>query len=170
MVAGGRVRSGRFARIDTLRDLDALLHSAGEEPADTDGVVEAIHWWDTVVEPNLVRALDRRSETVQDSKRRELAERSDFETDAVRTVLTELRQQIATDLDRLDADRSEQLSFFTEPEREQSQRDLDALRRRLEEIPEEIEREVAAVHRRFTDPESHIFPAAVTILVPQVSH
>ena len=30
-----------------------------------------------------------------------------------------------------------------------------------------IEREVAAVHRRFTDPEIHIFPAAVTILVPE---
>ena len=169
VVAGGRVRGGRFARIDTLRDLDELIRSAGDEPEDSDAVVEAIRWWDSVVEPGLVRALDRRSETVQDSKRRELAERSDFEADAVRTVLTDLRRQITTDLDRLDADRSEQLSFFTEPEREQSQRDLDALRRRLEEIPEEIEREVAAVHRRFTDPECHIFPAAVTILVPEVS-
>ena len=60
-----------------------------------------------------------------------------------------------------------QLELFTEPERDQSQRDLDALRRRLEEIPDEIEREVAAVARRFTDPETHIFPAAVTLLVPE---
>ena len=104
---------------------------------------------------------------MQDSKRRELAERAESEADAVRTVLTDLRRQITTDLDKLAAERAEQLSLFTEPEREQSQRDLDALRRRLEEIPDEIEREVAAVHRRFTDPECHIFPAAVTILVPE---
>lgn len=168
VVAGGRVRSGRFARIDILRDLDTLLRTAGDAPVDADGVADVVRWWDSVAEPGLVRALDRRSETVQDSKRRELDERATLEADAVRTVLTELRHQITTDLDRLAADRSEQLSLFTEPERAQSQRDLDALRRRLDEIPDEIEREVAAVRRRFTDPECHIFPAAVTILVPTV--
>ncbi len=86
----------------------------------------------------------------------------------MRTVLSDLRQQITTDLDKLATERTEQLSLFTEPEREQSQRDLDALRRRLDEIPEEIEREVEAVRRRFTDPECHLFPAAVTILIPEV--
>lgn len=169
VVAGGRVRSGRFARIDTLRDLDSLLRSAGDVPADTSEIVEAIRWWDSVVEPGLAKALDRRSETVQESKQRELSERADSEAEAVRTVLTELQHQITNDLDKLTADRSEQLSLFTEPEREQSQRDLDALRRRLEEIPEEIDREVAAVRRRFTDPECHIFPAAVTLLIPEAN-
>lgn len=103
---------------------------------------------------------------MQESKQRELADRADTEAEAVRAVLTNLRRQITADLDALTDERSEQLSLFTEPEREQSQRDLDALRRRLDEIPDEIEREVAAVRRRFTDPETHIFPAAVTILVP----
>lgn len=168
VVAGGRVRGGRFARIDTLRDIDTLLRTAGDAPHDSDSVADVVRWWDSVAKPGLVRALDRRSETVQDSKRRELDERATLEADAVRTVLTELRHQITTDLDRLAADRTEQLSLFTEPERAQSQRDLDALRRRLDEIPDEIEREVAAVRRRFTDPECHIFPAAVTILVPSV--
>jgi hypothetical protein len=121
-----------------------------------------------VVAPGLTRALDRRSETVQDSKRRELTERATAEADAVRTVLSDLRQQITTDLDKLATERTEQLSLFTEPEREQSQRDLDALRRRLDEIPEEIEREVEAVRRRFTDPECHLFPAAVTILIAEI--
>jgi hypothetical protein len=104
---------------------------------------------------------------VQDSKRRELAERARAEADAVRAVLTDLQRQIAADLDTLGAERAEQLSLFTAPEREQSQRDIDALRRRLDEIPEEIEREVEAVQRRFTDPDCHIFPAAVTLLIPE---
>lgn len=169
VVAGGRFRSGRFARIDTLRDLDTLLSSAGDSPADTSAIVEAIRWWDTVIDPGLTKALDRRSDTVQDSKQRELSERAGLEAGSVRTVLTELQQQITNDLDKLAAERSEQLSLFTQPEREQSQRDLDALRRRLEEIPEEIDREVAAVRRRFTDPECHIFPAAITLLIPEAN-
>ena len=32
---------------------------------------------------------------------------------------------------------------------------------------EEIEREVESVQRRFTDPDCHIFPAAVTLLIPE---
>ncbi len=136
-------------------------------PYGPDGTEEVVQWWDRVVEPGLARALERRSEVVQESKQRELAERADAEAEAIRTVLGDLRRQITTDLERLDSERAEQLNLFNEPEREQSQRDLDALRRRLEEIPDEIEREVAAVRRRFTDPESHIFPASVTILVPE---
>jgi hypothetical protein len=167
VIAGGRLRGGRFARIDTLRDLDTLLRSAGPEPADPASLAEAFKWWDSVIEPGLTKALDRRSETVQDSKQRELTERAATEADAVRAVLTDLQRQINADLDKLTEERSEQLTLFTEPEREQSQRDLDALRRRLEEIPDEIEREVEAVHRRFTDPETHIFPAAITLLVPE---
>ncbi len=167
VVAGGRLRRGRWSRIDTLRDLDALLRSAGDRPIGADDLVEVDRWWESVVEPGLNSALERRAETVQDSKRRELADRAQTEADTVRTVLTDLQRQITADLDDLAAQRVEQLSLFTAPEREQSQRDIDALRRRLDEIPDEIEREVEAVQRRFTDPECHIFPAAVTLLIPE---
>lgn len=168
IVAGGRLRSGRFSRIDTLRDLDTLLRTADGPPDDDEPLDDAVRWWDDVVDPGLGRALDRRSEAVQESKQRELAERAAAEADAVRAVLTDLQRQITADLDALTEERAEQLDLFSEPERDQSQRDLDALRRRLEEIPDEIEREVAAVARRFTDPETHVFPAAVTLLVPEV--
>ncbi len=169
VVAGGRVRAGRFARIDARRDLDALLHAAGGPPSDPTAIDDALRWWDTVAEPGLSKALDRRSDQVQAAKERELAERADQEAKAVRSTLTDLQAQITADLDKLTAERAEQLNLFSEPERQQSERDLDALRRRLEEIPDEIEREVAAVQRRFTDPECHIFPAAVTLLVPEAS-
>jgi hypothetical protein len=52
-------------------------------------------------------------------------------------------------------------------DRAQVERDLRSLRARLELIPEEIEREQAAIARRYADPTHRLFPAAVTLLVPE---
>ena len=51
-------------------------------------------------------------------------------------------------------------------EQEQFERNVDALRRRLGEIPGEIEKETAAIRARFADPQPRMFPVAVTFLVP----
>ena len=167
VIAGGRLRSGRFAAIRAQRDLNVLLASASEEAVEEDAVLDtlAAHW-DDVAEPRLERALDRRAEDMQESKLRELQSRADAEADGVRQILGDLREQITTELRDLEIAHIEQLSLFSDPERDQAERDLDALQRRLNEIPDEIKREVAAIHRRFADPGSHVFPAAVTILVP----
>jgi len=71
VVAGGRLRHGRWSRIETLRDLDILLQSTRDEAADGDGIGEAVRWWDDVVKPGLNRALERRAEAVQESKQRD---------------------------------------------------------------------------------------------------
>jgi superfamily II DNA or RNA helicase len=52
-------------------------------------------------------------------------------------------------------------------DRAQVERDVRSLRARLERIPEEIEREQAAIARRYADPAHRLFPAAVTLLVPE---
>jgi hypothetical protein len=165
VVAGGRIRGGRFSRIDAQRDLATLIDAAGEA-ASTADLAAAVASWERVGEPGVQRALERRAEDVQDSKQRELQRRLEVEADAVRAVLTDLQNQITAELSDLERERAEQLSLFDAPEADQSQRDLDALSRRVEEIPDEIEREIAAIRRRYTDPESHVFPAAITFLVP----
>jgi hypothetical protein len=43
---------------------------------------------------------------------------------------------------------------------------VDALRRRLGEIPGEINKETEAIRGRFADPQPRMFPVAVTFLVP----
>ncbi len=167
VLAGGRLRAGRFTRIDAQRDLAALLAAGCGTTLDTGDAVRTVaDHWDSVVAPGLGRALERRAEDVQDSKLRDLEQLAEREATSITLVLEDLRAQISRELRDLEVQRVEQLSLFSEPEREQSQRDLDALRRRLDEIPAEIEREVAAIRRRFSDPDSHVFPAAVTILVP----
>jgi len=47
------------------------------------------------------------------------------------------------------------------------QRDRDSLRLRLEAIPGEITAEQEAIARRYAEPRHRLFPAAVTLLVPE---
>lgn len=52
-------------------------------------------------------------------------------------------------------------------ERSQVERDVRSLRARLDAIPDEIAAEQAAIARRYADPTHRLFPAAVTLLVPE---
>ncbi len=55
-----------------------------------------------------------------------------------------------------------------EPEEvEQFRRNQEAMRARLKEIPAEIERETAAIHARYANPQARLFPVAVMYLVPE---
>ena len=94
-----------------------------------------------------------------------LAEREAKEAGDIAAVLSELRRSIER---QLGDTRLNQMEFigWSEPEREQLERNLSALEARVREIPAEIERETAAVHARFAHPQVRLFPAAVTFLVP----
>jgi hypothetical protein len=99
-----------------------------------------------------------------DGLRRRLEERRDREISDLTAVLQELRARI---LDELSEPEPEQLNLFSPSQREQFSRDLDSLRRRAEHIPEEIDREAAAIRERFAEPTPRIFPIAITYLVPR---
>lgn len=80
-----------------------------------------------------------------------------------------------TELDRsirreLNAPEAAQLALpgFSLNEREQYERDLNALRARLDRIPQEIETEQQCVITRYADLQPRLFPVAVTFLVPAV--
>ena len=77
---------------------------------------------------------------------------------------TELQKTIQDELDQ--ASDEVQLQLFSTPEKEQFDRNADALRARLRAIPGEIEKETEAIKARFADPQPRMFPVAVTYLVP----
>ena len=60
-----------------------------------------------------------------------------------------------------------QLELWTTSEREQYNRNVQALRLRLRQIPEELEKEIAAIERRYAGAQPRLFPVAVTFLVPE---
>jgi hypothetical protein len=172
ITAGGTVRNGRFARLNVGETKAALDAGTGEAPP---GFVcdELSAQWDSY-EAQLFRALEVRAEDVATGLGRKLAARADEEERNVREVLTDLQRSIRQQLADLEKEEGFQLFLsgfsLTElaaTEREQVQRNLDALRSRADEIPGEIEREVEVIRRRYASPQHRLFPAAVTFIVPE---
>ena len=164
--AGGRISRGRFARYNIGQLRDACVSATPDDAAPT-VKAELVELWDMIAGP-LFDAVEVRGRDRADSLRRTLAERASSDVDAIATVLTDLRATIQAQLDELEDEHYEQqLTFdFDIKEREQFHRDVDALRRRLDEIPIEIAREHEAIGRRYADPVPRVFPAAITFLLP----
>lgn len=120
--------------------------------------------WDAFV-PSLRAALDARMNDRIDTITHQLEERRVKEADDVHAILTELEKSIRRELNAPEAAQLE-LPGFSLNEREQYERDLNALRARLERIPQEIESEQQSVMTRYADLQPRLFPVAVTFLVP----
>ena len=93
-----------------------------------------------------------------------LLERSDKEAQDIESILLELKRSIEAELDEPEY---RQLELFSDPERDQLERNKDFLRDRVKQIPGEIQRETEAIRARFADPQARMFPVAVTFLVPR---
>jgi hypothetical protein len=171
IAAGGNVRNHRFARLNVGQTRDALEAAGGTPAPAALGAWLAEEW--PLIEPSLFRALEVRAEEVSAGLERKLAERAREEEQNMREVLTDLQRSITRQLDELESEQGYQLFLagfaprdLAVPEREQLQRDIESLRRRVAEIPDEIEREVAVIRRRYAAPAHRLFPAAVTFVVP----
>lgn len=165
VTAGGQLREGRFTRFSSLREMQEALDAATDrEPSQTSkGNLRAL--WDKNVNP-LRQALEARVKDRTEGLKKTLAERGDKEAADITTILTELQKAIQEQLN----DPFYQQAFlpgFAPVEKEQFERNVDSLRARLRAIPQEIEKETAAIKSRFADPEPRMFPVAVTFLVPE---
>jgi len=163
--AGGRISRGRFARYNVGQVRDAL---AAATPDDAGAAVKAelVDLWDAIAGP-LYDAAEARGRERAESLERTLADRAEADVEAIAAVLRDLRATIEAQLDDLDGGQSVQLTLdFDTDEQEQFRRDVDALRRRLDDIPAEIKREQEAIRKRYADPVPRLFPAAVTFLLP----
>src|SRR5581483_7419920 len=109
--------------------------------------------------------LESRAEEVTASLDRRLRERAEFEVSSIATVLNDLKRNIEAELKELEGESGRQLrlQFTTDDERVQLDRDIAALRQRLQQMPDEILREQKAVRSRYSSPQHRLFPAAVTV-------
>jgi hypothetical protein len=103
---------------------------------------------------------------VNESIAKRLEERMAEDIRNVRAVLTDLEKRIRERLHSIEQEAQQLTLLFDVVEKQQFEQDAQSLRRRLDEIPGEIEREVAAIIRRYASPTERVFPAAVMILEP----
>lgn len=162
ITAGGEIREGRFRRLNVGQVEAALEAGLNREPAAVVKQRLAGLWPN--LKPALVQALEARLSDRMTGLTRLLADRADKEVADITTILQELAATIAAELAEPEY---MQLELFAPPEREQYDRNVAALRHRLEQIPAEIEQETALIRARFADPEARLFPVAVTFLVPE---
>jgi hypothetical protein len=113
----------------------------------------------------LLDALDARIIDRLYGMQRLLDEREAKEIADITAILTELKQSIERELD--DIAKPVQLELFNNSELEQLTRNVDALRRRLRQIPDEIDAESESIANRFANPQPRMFPVDVTFVVPE---
>ena len=166
ITAGGFLRDGRFSRIDRVGQIDdALAAAISEEP------VPAMKKVLLKLYPQhadaLVKALEARMKDRTASLQKTLAEREKKEIADIGAILTELKQTIEEKLNDPELRQTYLIQDWADEERQQLERNLNALRERVRQIPGEIEKESASIRERFADPQPRMFPVAVTFLVPE---
>ena len=163
VTAGGAIREGRFERLNVGQV------TAAQEAALPEAVGETMQQNLTALWPALERplhnALDARAKDRMDSLRKTLEERAQKEQADIEAVLLELKRAIEQSFHEEVG--ALQLELFTSAEQEQFDMNRHSLSERLRQIPDEIERERAAIASRFAAPELRLFPVAVTYLVPE---
>lgn len=159
--AGGLIKEGRFSRMN-VGEVDKLLEAATNDEPFESMQQRLLDLWDKLA-PSLAQSLEARMKERTGALQKKLAERADKEATDIEAILLELKRTIEAELDEPEY---RQLELFSDPERDQFERNKDFLRDRVKSIPEEIKRETAAIRSRYADPQPRMFPVAVTFLVP----
>ena len=163
-MAGGELKIGSFARIRTLARLEELLNSsAPAEP--TKKAFDALRRRFEEQKSSILSAVQARSRERLEFLTNTLDRRRQAEESDLAQVLGDLAVMIRREL--AESGKDVQLQLWPADQRDQLRRDVEALRARLERIPEEREREIAAIRRRYADPADRTFPVAVEFLVPE---
>lgn len=163
-LAGGELRRNSFARIRTLGRLEELLNaSASEDPSEE--LFNELQRRFRDQESQIIRAVEARSRERLEFLTNALDRRRQAEESDLSEVLKDLASMIKRELD--ESRKAVQLELWPADQREQLRRDIEALRTRIERIPEERDKEIAVIRRRFADPAERTFPVAIEFLVPK---
>lgn len=173
MVAGGELEmrsptTGFFRRLRVQRLQEIMSKARATEASSADKAqFQAV--WESIIQQPLLASLDKRQAERTESLLRILEERKVKEQADITEVLMELQKTLQAEI--ADADAPTQLRLlglekFSTDERDQYTRNVEALRRRLAQIPQEREAEVAHIETRYENITARLFPIAVTFYVP----
>lgn len=160
--AGGYIKDGKLIRMNVGQIESVLTNVSIKEPS-TSLQQRLLKIYPALV-PSLFAALEARSKDRLNGILNLLSDRSSLESKNIETVLNELANSIRKELDEPEI---RQLELFTSEEKEQLNRNMDALKRRLAAIPDEIEQEKKIILKRYENPEMRTFPVGVQFIVPE---
>jgi len=163
IAAGGLIKEGKWGGRLNVGQTETALN-AGLDMEPTESVQAKLLELYPALVSSLASALEARMKDRVGGLEKRLNERAEKEAKDISAILTELKNAIETELDEPDY---QQLQLFDDPERDQFERNKNAMRSRAQEIPSEIERETEAIKSRFANPQARMFPVAVTFLVPE---
>ncbi len=159
---GGFIKDQKWGgRLNVGQTESALAGETGKEPSEN--VKAKLLELYPALTTSLASALEARMKQKVDGLQKDLLARANKEAKDIESILSELKKSIEAELNDPVYIQS---SLFDDPEQERFERNKDAMRARAKEIPEEIERETAAIRARFAKPQARMFPVAVTFLVP----
>lgn len=163
--AGGALIEGRFNRLN-VGETKAALEAVTNTPAPAAIEARFQAFWSKHSDSVLTALEARRVERTKNLEKN-LDEQAEKEVNKIKSVMTELQRAIQAELDRKDGHQMLLDLGGDEPGKRQRENDLAALRRRIKEIPEEIQRESDHIRSRFANPSARLFPVAVTWLIPR---
>jgi superfamily II DNA or RNA helicase len=162
IAAGGALIEGRFNRLNVGDTKNALAATTDiPVPAAVEARLQAL--WPKH-QDSLLAALEARMNERTKNLEKTLQDRADREVEKFTAIMTELQKAIQSELDNKEGPL--QIDLFAADEKGQWERDRSALRRRLEEIPQEMEKETEHLRQRYRNPVPRMFPVAVTYLIP----
>ncbi|MCT7964237.1 DISARM system SNF2-like helicase DrmD [Laspinema sp. D1] len=165
IVAGGVIKQGKFEKLGVLK-LQELIEAAKAESVPETMTQKLVELWPNYAD-SLLKQLENRMRDRTASLEKALQERCDKEVADITEILTELKTSIERELMEPEFMQLELKLNLSDSERHQFDRDIQSLQGRLAEIPQEIERETAAVRQRFAQPSPRLFPLAITYFVPK---
>jgi hypothetical protein len=165
IAAGGVFVEGRFARIN-VGETRAALAAVTATPAPPALATRLQALWERHHNA-LMSTLDVRRIERTKNLEKNFEDRAETEVNKLSKIMNELQRAIREELERKDGPQF-LLDLGDDPNgKQQRELDLAALRRRLSEIPEELERESDHIRSRFRNPSARLFPVAVTWLIPR---
>ncbi|WP_234538383.1 DISARM system SNF2-like helicase DrmD [Streptomyces shenzhenensis] len=164
--------TGRFRRWESVNEQGRALSQALTEGTEAAPHLrrELTEAWPVLRDP-LYRSLEARAAELGRQLESRLADRRAEEERRITATLDRFEATLRAKLKEEGDGDGEQLALLsthelTGHERRQFEDDRRRWRERLEGIPAERERELAAIAARYREPRSHLFPAAVVFVVP----
>jgi SNF2 family DNA or RNA helicase len=163
IATGGFIKDQKWGTRMNVGQVENALAGATDHQPSAAVQKKLLELYPSLVE-SLGASLEARKKQMVEGLQKKLLDRAEKETKDIESILLELKKSIEAEL----KDPAYiQGMLFDDPEKERFERNKDAMRARVREIPDEIKRETAAIKARFADPQARMFPVSVTFLIPE---